>query len=242
MRTKIIIIMLMLITQMSCFNDLNDLIYEFSDFKEPICVIIGGGSAAGPGRGWAQAYDTLQNALSHASDGDEIWVAGDIDLSGSYTINTSVSIYGGFRGDEAKREDAGGRSKVTTSATPSQLFMFNSKKIIMDGFSFSNSSGGALQISENNEAIVSNSDFVNHTVSAVICQSYTKLNLFGCNFNGSLAGTDGGAIQCYSSVTLNISNSIFKNNTANNGGAIYCANSSKLNVINSSFQNNNAST
>jgi hypothetical protein len=62
-------------------------------------------NAVGPGHDgttWAQAFATVQSALSAAAPGDELWVA-----AGTYpenvTVPSGVDLYGGFKGDEAAR-------------------------------------------------------------------------------------------------------------------------------------------
>ena len=54
------------------------------------------------GTSWADAYDSLQKALSSAGNGDEIWVAEGVyvpgaDPSASFVIPPGVALYGGFR-------------------------------------------------------------------------------------------------------------------------------------------------
>ncbi|MBN1500460.1 MAG: hypothetical protein JW982_09900 [Spirochaetes bacterium] len=222
MRKKTIIILLMLITLMSCFNDMNDLIYEFSDFKEPICVIIGA-ATNGTGRGWANARNDLQATITGASAGDEIWVAGDIDFgtgtAPALVISRSVSLYGGFRGDETKREDARGRSLITGSITGNMLTI-SGDIVSINGFTFTNTVGNSLYINTN-----------------------SKVNLRNCEFLSNISGDFGGAINCFSNSILNVDNCIFKENTStSDGGAIYCNSGTRLNIFNSIFQGNTGSS
>ena len=65
--------------------------------------------AGGDGTSWASAFQEVQDALAVARDGDEIWVAkgtyrpgtGASPPSVSFVIASSVSLYGGFAGDES---------------------------------------------------------------------------------------------------------------------------------------------
>ena len=75
---------------------------------------------ANNGSSWANAYTDLQDAISAASSGDEIWIAAgvykpsvQIDLDGdgpdprevTFQIPNGVMLYGGFAGGEASLED-----------------------------------------------------------------------------------------------------------------------------------------
>ena len=64
-------------------------------------------SGANNGSSWADAYIDLQDALSVAVSGDQIWVASGTyypttgtDQSATFTLANGVSIYGGFDGTE----------------------------------------------------------------------------------------------------------------------------------------------
>lgn len=77
----------------------------------PICRVNGGGSG-GPGSSWANAYQTLQDALAVAAC-TEIWVAQGVyypsssstDVGASFNLTSGVEIYGGFAGTESNRGD-----------------------------------------------------------------------------------------------------------------------------------------
>lgn len=66
----------------------------------------------GDGSSWAQAI-TLENALSQAKAGDEIWVKGYEDITGhiykapkgGFVLPSGVAMYGGFAGDETIKND-----------------------------------------------------------------------------------------------------------------------------------------
>ena len=66
----------------------------------------------GDGSSWAQAI-TLENALSQAKAGDEIWVKGYEDITGhiykapkeGFVLPSGVAMYGGFAGDENNKNN-----------------------------------------------------------------------------------------------------------------------------------------
>ncbi|MBN1499952.1 MAG: hypothetical protein JW982_07350 [Spirochaetes bacterium] len=249
MKKKTILLFLMLIMLMSCFNDLNDLIYEFSEFKEPICVKIGV-PVNGNGRGWANARNSLQTAIGDASPGDEIWVAGDMTVSSAIDISEAVSIYGGFKGNESKREEAKGRSNVINTGSLNYLFTITAAGSAICGFSFTNSTGCAVQLNADLSADISNCEFKNNYAGlsgggGVSCSVNNFLNVNNCVFTGNVlsgGGLRGGAI-CFISGVLNISNSIFNENLSSSyGGAIYCDDGSSLTVKNSYFFKNHSSS
>lgn len=66
--------------------------------------------AAGDGTAWTSAFRSLQDALSAAAKGDEIWVARGTyhphatDPDTSFVLKEDVAVYGGFSGTETARE------------------------------------------------------------------------------------------------------------------------------------------
>ena len=66
------------------------------------------------GSSWEKAFLSLQTALLHASEGQEIWVAAGTytpasknsgDRVSSFVLKEGVAIYGGFIGDESSRSE-----------------------------------------------------------------------------------------------------------------------------------------
>ena len=63
------------------------------------------------GTSWQHAFVHLQNALAAATDGDEIWVAGDWytptsdgNREATFQLKSGVAVYGGFDGVETERD------------------------------------------------------------------------------------------------------------------------------------------
>ena len=77
------------------------------------------GAGVGDGVEWESAFGDLQDALSAASAGDEIWVkAGiytpsDSDSTVSFVMKSGVGMYGGFAGTESLRDQRDPAVNVT---------------------------------------------------------------------------------------------------------------------------------
>ncbi|MCH8960211.1 MAG: hypothetical protein IH820_02460, partial [Bacteroidetes bacterium] len=85
-----------------------------------ILYVDAGASGANDGSAWADAFTDLQDALSAAARGDEIWVAEglykpvvpadsanvtDPERGEPFQLKNGVSLYGGFSGTEASRDE-----------------------------------------------------------------------------------------------------------------------------------------
>ncbi len=83
-------------------------------------------NATGNGSSWNNAMGDLQNALSFAKPGTEIWVAEgtyvptqcenctDADRSIAFSIPSGVRVLGGFKGDESREGQRNWKKYVTT--------------------------------------------------------------------------------------------------------------------------------
>ena len=81
-------------------------------------------SLGGNGLSWDTAHKYLQDALSVAESGDEIWVAEGIykpdqgsshilgDRNASFNLKSGVSLFGGFKGSETSRSPIGDNNKT----------------------------------------------------------------------------------------------------------------------------------
>jgi len=71
-----------------------------------VWYVKGDTGASGDGTTWPTAFKTMQEAIDAASEGDDIWVKKDTYLlSSQITVNKAIGIYGGFDGNETKREE-----------------------------------------------------------------------------------------------------------------------------------------
>ncbi len=70
------------------------------------------------GSNWENAFTDLQDALSAAVTGDEIWVADGVYKPGSprtnsFALKSGVALYGGFAGGETSRSIRNGSPTVS---------------------------------------------------------------------------------------------------------------------------------
>ena len=77
-------------------------------------------SGANNGTSWANAFTSLQSALTAAASGDEIWVAAGTykptataDRNFSFALKNGVGVYGGFAGTETMRSQRNPATNVT---------------------------------------------------------------------------------------------------------------------------------
>lgn len=112
--------------------------------------------AAGDGRGWTTAFQSPQEALSKASQGDEIWVTRGTyypdaaDPTKSFVLKEDVALYGGFSGTETTRQQRNFRKNVTIlsgnigkgdKTKNTKTIIMGADRAILDGFTVSDAYG-----------------------------------------------------------------------------------------------------
>lgn len=222
---KIILMTMISISSLSCYDGLNDMLGDL-DMKVPICVD-GNVTASGNGRGWANAYKTIQEAINNADAGDEIWVAGDWNIGATITVNESVLLYGGFNGTESRKEQRNTKGEISGEATPA--FDIQAQGIIIDGFNFQkNVQGNSIAITDTNgqySVQVQNCGFTGNKASAIfllVANGSITINMctFTGNTNKAITASNGKLTISNSNFTLNYSNT--------SGGVIQCNNAAAL--------------
>ena len=92
-------------------------------FRVASVIFVNANVSGGTGNGdsWADAFDTLQDALAVATPYDEIWVAAgqyfpdegsgqtNDDMESTFNIPDNVSLFGGFVGTETYAQNAIGK-------------------------------------------------------------------------------------------------------------------------------------
>jgi len=221
-----------------------------------------GATGTNSGNSWANAIPSLAQALAGATNGDEFWVAEGVYLpteiaSGqagprarSFSIAASISIYGGFAGDETQRSERDWNANPTVlsgnldnpdsefdnsfsviSNTSFATFFTIDGVTIRDGRARNGGAGsfaedGAGAFLETTSATFANCKFFNNTAENFgggVAHTGGRLKLLNCSFVANHASR-GGAI--HSAARFNdISHCTFASNSAGRSGAINNTNS-----------------
>lgn len=169
-----------------------------------VLYVDGSRPSSGTGLSWVEAYKTIQEAVDAAAAGDEIWVRqGTYGLVSPIDLSKSVDLFGGFDGSELDRAVRNWANNATIIDGQGTTGCFTvTADIVLDGFTVTNG-------------------------RRAVTISYTstpRINpiIANCTFTENSA-LEGGAIQIYSRVFLQLINCWFENNTATwtSGGAIH---------------------
>jgi predicted outer membrane repeat protein len=121
-----------------------------------IWFVTEGTGAAGDGHSWTTPFHSLQDALSAATKGDQIWVArgtyyaDSSDATKSFTLIADVSVYGGFAGVETKLEQRDFARNITVlsgnigkgdKTKNTKTIVMGADRAILDGFTISDAYG-----------------------------------------------------------------------------------------------------
>jgi predicted outer membrane repeat protein len=206
-------------------------------------------SAANDGTSWTGAFTDLQDALSAATSGDEIWVAEGVyvpttgtDRSIAFDLKAGVAIYGGFTGVESAREQRNSdpatngtvlSGDIATQGSPgdNSYSVVTSSSVpataVLDGFTIT----GGVATGPRGLPHPDRSGGGMHNDNS----TPTLANL---RFIGNQASWGGAVMNNKSDPAM--SNIVFEGNTAsNNGGGLYNKNSNPT-VVNVTFQGDTA--
>ena len=173
----------------------------------------GSGATVPDGQSWDTAYPTIQAAVDATTAGDEVWVAkGTYTGVGAEVVNlkAAVTLYGGFAGTEAARDQRNRTSNITViDGEKTRRCIAVTPPAVVDGFQLRNGAGyqgGGMNWG-----------------TAIHClfdanQAAEGGGLFGgsatdCIFSGNVAEVDGGEMCGGKAV-----NCVFSANTASNPG------------------------
>ncbi|HSM72203.1 MAG TPA: choice-of-anchor Q domain-containing protein, partial [Anaerolineales bacterium] len=186
-------------------------------------------TGANNGSSWTDAYTNLQDALSAASVGDEIWVATGTyyptsnifypspgtDRTVSFELKNGVAIYGGFIGTEALFSERDPVANLT----------------VLSG-DLNGDDNGFTNNDENSYHVVVGSG----TDSTAVLNGFT---VRGGNANGSFPNNDGGGMY-NDGGSPTVANVTFSGNFALFGGGMLNHNGSSPTVTNVIFSDNTA--
>lgn len=169
-----------------------------------IIYVQSGGS--GDGTSWESPMGDLNDALSSATEGTQVWVAAgtymptnDSDRKATFTIQNGVKVYGGFNGTETSLEERDVKKNIT----------------ILSG------EIGSLGITDNSYTVVVFNEVDNNTL-------LSGFEITGGNANSS--SDEGHLTRCGGGIYINGVNGVtkpqiiectFKANFARDGAAVY---------------------
>jgi hypothetical protein len=215
-------------------------------------------SGANDGSSWADAYVDLQDGLSAAASGRQVWVAEGVytpgsagDRTATFQLKDGVSVYGGFAGDEITRDQRDWETNVTVlSGDIDGNDATDARGVVMhtDHITGSNAYHVVTGSGTDTTAILDGftitggqavQDPLNNYGGGMVNEggSPTLTNL---TFTGNTVKGKGGGISNRSGSALVLVNIMFINNTATSeGGGLYNSNST-LNVTDATFSGNSA--
>ncbi|TYP99081.1 putative secreted protein (Por secretion system target) [Tenacibaculum adriaticum] len=205
--------------------------------------------SGGDGTSWANAYNSLQDALANASTcfNNEIWVADgtykphETNQSISFSIPANTKIYGGFSGTETDLTQRNfslnstilsgdlNNSNSSNDGDSYTIVKIHNNNVVLDGFileySYANGTSGTFEAE-----------------GAGIYTSGTSITINNTIFRNNTVVDDstnsGGAV--YNTGSIDFYNCLFYNNTTSGkGGAIYTENGI-VNIVNCTIANNTA--
>ncbi len=121
------------------------------------------GNDSNDGSSWMQAKRTIGNAVSCATQGQQIWVS-----IGTYNEVISpangIHIYGGFTGSETSLNNRNVNSRTSVTAIKCDVY---TQETVIDGFKIANHNGGGDAIHLRDYACLRNSEILNNTYSVI---------------------------------------------------------------------------
>jgi hypothetical protein len=201
-------------------------------------------AGSGDGRSWKSAFATIQQAIAAATDGQEIWVReGTYSLTPTTVITKQVALYGGFAGNERKKEKRDWVENPTVLS--GNVLKLSGSGIVVDGFTFTSATSGSVTAQMQSSFSIQNCRFEGNRGSrgGAIFASWAQGTIVNCWFSANEVTRHGGAVYSEFSA-LSIVNSVFVSNRAgqagyaiSGGGAVYVS-YGDVSVLNSTFFNN----
>ncbi|MEM7036967.1 MAG: T9SS type A sorting domain-containing protein [Bacteroidota bacterium] len=207
-------------------------------------------TGANNGTSWADAYVDLQDALSSAVSGDEIWVAqgtyyptSGTSTSASFQMKNGVDLFGGFVGTETSVIGRDWRTNLTTlsgdigtlgDSTDNSLNVVRTGTLStptrIDGFMIRDGNGGSGSLGGGGISGAQTTSFpiianciLYHNSSdrgGAMDFVFDRAVIVNCEFYGNHSRQNGGVLT-FSDGTLYMINCVMSGNSANFGGAIY---------------------
>ncbi len=202
-------------------------------------------AVGGDGSSWATAFNDLQDALTIAEYGDEIWVASGAyrpaDIDASFIIPNGVQLLGGFNG----KESAANQARPNANET-----ILSGDLLDNDGPEFSNRDDNVLHVVQctNVSATTVIDGFTieggqadggsDDRRGAGMLNDNASPTTRRCIFRDNAATFDGAGMYNVNNSSPNVADCTFTNNSADFGGAIYNRDGSAANIARCRFISN----
>lgn len=240
-------------------------------FADVIYVNVATTASTPDGKTWATAYPKIDDAIFNSKAGDSVWVAQGtydmIDTDYKRQIKRSISIFGGFDGNESEFESRDvkvNKTLITMSKSAPILFdiQVSNIKLVVDGFSVTNTLNYFVNSSLENNITFNNLDIYKCNSAPIVnCYSEsTSILISNTNYTNSSAqflNTSKGIVQIINfnvekctgqlintNSSINITNSkVIDNNCSSSGNFININSSDKsFDISNTIFENNTAAS
>ncbi len=187
--------------------------------------------ASGTGTSWAEAKKTVQEAITAAVNGDEVWVKqGTYPLASTVSIAKEVKVYGGFAGTETTRDGRNWATRPTILDGQNAVVCVSvdSARAALDGFRITKSSsrgitiGGCWGWTLADATVITNCAIFNNAGGGIVCSGFEGI-ITNCLIYNNTA-YEGGGIYLWNAAQPAIANCTIYGNTAGSyegGGGIY---------------------
>lgn len=221
-----------------------------------IWYVAGDATQSGDGTSWAEAFQTVEEAVNAASKGDELWIkTGTYLISKEIGIDKAIALYGGFAGTELNKGQRKRQAYPTVlDGNLANRILYVTANMRADELTFTRgrvkgtssvdiASGGAVVI-DNARPVLSHCTFHDNRAEGyydrggAIYMMDSRPRIYNCLFEKNGAYGSGGAIFAQNSAPF-VRNSQFVDNFVSNyhGAGLYSADSSAR-IENCLFKNN----
>ena len=202
---------------------------------------------SGNGQSWAQAFQTIDEALQEADDGHEIWVRGGTYHLGenSLWVACDAMLLGGFAGTEtdASQRNAAANPTIMDGDHDGGCIDVMADAVI-DGFTITNSDaggGGGIDFFGACSPVVSNCRFIHNRADmggALLIEDGSSPLIMDCVFLDNVGYDVGGAIDTDDGAEPIIVNCLFAGNTAGSAASALSAYHGFIRAYNCTFVDN----
>jgi hypothetical protein len=217
------------------------------------------------GLSWANAFTSLQTALTNWVDGKQIWVAEGVyrpsatgNRDAIFTLKANMYLYGGFAGTEeflVHRQWTKHPTRLNGDLGVQGVATDNSKRIVLvppsatgsllDGFTIEDAYGSSWGGGISNGAVMMVQNCVvqnNYGYTGGMHTDYVKVTVRNTIFRGNHGTTRGGALQVYAGWGKNpvFENCLFYDNVQDDRGGAIAVYHGPSTFRNCAFINNSA--